>query len=465
MDEIILNIDGQKVCAKSGITVLEAALEAGIYIPTLCYDPDLEPHGGCRLCIVEIEGMPGMPTACTTPVANGMVVKTSAAAVNQVRLDIVELILADHPLDCLTCVKNQQCELQKVAAYLGITERRLNRTATERTIDDSNPFFTLDCNYCILCQRCTRTCDEITCVNAIEIINRGYESRVGTFGDKPLMESICQSCGECVARCPVAALAIKDAVQPSREVETTCPYCGVGCSMLLGIRDGNIVSVWGNRQSPANRGQLCVKGRFGIAGFVHSPERLKTPLIKRDGRFVEASWDEALGLIADKLGSYPKEQIGVISSARCTNEDNYVAQKFCRVVLGTNNVDHCARLCHAPTVAGLARSFGSGAMTNSIGDIPEAECIFVIGSNTTEAHPVIGFSVKQAVRRGAKLIVADPRQIHLVRFADIWLRHNPGSDVALLMGMMKIILDEDRHASTFIEERCEDFDVFKEALA
>jgi len=465
MDEIGLNIDGQEVRAKSGMTVLGAALEAGIYIPTLCYDPDLEPHGGCRLCIVDIEGMSGMPTACTTPVADGMVVKTSTAAVNKVRLDIAELILADHPLDCLTCVKNQRCELQKVAAYLGITERRLSRTATERTIDDSNPFFTLDRNYCILCQRCTRTCDEVTCVNAIEIINRGYESHVGTFGDKPLMESICQSCGECVARCPVAALTIKDAVQPSREVETTCPYCGVGCSMLLGIRDGNIVSIRGNRQSPANRGQLCVKGRFGIAGFVHSPERLKTPLIKRDGRFVEASWDEALGLIADKLGGYPKEQIGVISSARCTNEDNYVAQKFCRVALGTNNVDHCARLCHAPTVAGLAQSFGSGAMTNSIGDIPEAECIFVIGSNTTEAHPVIGFSVKRAVRRGAKLIVADPRQIHLVRFADIWLRHNPGSDVALLMGMMKIILDEGKHNPAFIEERCEDFGAFKEALA
>jgi formate dehydrogenase alpha subunit len=465
MDEIRLNIDGQEICTKSGMTVLEAALEAGIYIPTLCYDPDLEPHGGCRLCIVEIEGVTGMPTACTTPVADGMVAKTSTVAVNKVRLDIVELILADHPLDCLTCVKNQQCELQKVAAYLGITERRLDRTATERIIDDSNPFFILDRNYCILCQRCTRTCDEITCVNAIEIINRGYESHVGTFGDKVLMESICQSCGECVARCPVAALTIKDAVQPSRKVETTCPYCGVGCSMLLGIRDGNIVSIQGNRQSLANRGQICVKGRFGIAGFVHSPERLKTPLIKRDGRFVEASWDEALKLIADKLGSYPKEQIGVISSARCTNEDNYVAQKFCRVVLGTNNVDHCARLCHAPTVAGLAQSFGSGAMTNSIGDIPEAECIFVIGSNTTEAHPIIGFNVKRAVRRGKKLIVADPRQIHLVRFADIWLRHNPGSDVALLMGMMKIILDEGRHNPAFIEERCEDFDVFRESLA
>jgi formate dehydrogenase alpha subunit len=465
VDQTRLNIDGQEVRAKPGMTVLEAALEAGIYIPTLCFDPDLEPYGGCRLCIVEIEGVPNMPTACTTPVADGMVIRTSTPEVDQIRRNTVELLLADHPMDCLTCVKNQQCELQKVAAYLGITERRFRRTAIERPVDDSNPFFTIDRNYCILCQRCTRTCDEITCVNAIEIINRGYDSQVSTFGNKSLMESICQSCGECVVRCPVAALTIKGAVQPTREVETTCPYCGVGCSMYLGTRDGRIVSIRGNRQSQVNRGRLCIKGRFGISEFVHHPGRLTTPLIKKNGKFVETSWDEALSLIAGKLGSYPKEQIGVISSARCTNEDNYVAQKFTRVVLGTNNVDHCARLCHAPTVAGLAQSFGSGAMTNSIGDIADAACILAIGTNTTEAHPVIGFNVKKAVCRGTKLMVADPRQIHLVQFADIWLRHKSGSDIALLMGMMKVIVDEGWHNLAFIKERCENFNAFMESLA
>jgi formate dehydrogenase alpha subunit len=465
VDEIRLNIDGQEVKAKPGMTVLEAALEAGIYIPTLCFDPDLEPHGGCRLCIVEIEGMPDMPTACTTPAADGMVVRTSTPEVNQVRRNTIELLLADHPMDCLTCVKNQRCELQKVAAYLGITERRFRQTFTERPVDASNPFFTIDRNYCILCQRCTRTCDEIACINAIEIVNRGYDSQVSTFGNRPLIESICQSCGECVVRCPVAALTIKDEVQPTREVETTCPYCGVGCSMYLGTRDGRIVSVRGNRQSQANKGRLCVKGRFGISEFVHHPGRLTTPLIKKNGKFVEAGWDEALELIASKLGGYPKEQIGVISSARCTNEDNYIAQKFTRVVLGTNNVDHCARLCHAPTVAGLAQSFGSGAMTNSIGDIADAACILAIGTNTTEAHPVIGFNVKKAVRLGTKLIVADPRQIQLVQFADIWLRHKSGSDIALLMAMMKFIVDEGLHNLSFIEERCENFDTFKQSLA
>jgi formate dehydrogenase alpha subunit len=463
VNEINLNIDGKKVIAKPGMTVLEAALASGIYIPSLCYSPDLEPHGGCRLCIVEIDGIAGMPTACTTAVSEGMVVRTSSPEIDNVRRDIVGLILADHPLDCLTCVKNQRCELQKVAAYLGINERPLPHDDRKIPVDDSNPFFKIDRNYCILCQKCTRTCDEITCVNAIEVISRGYESRIGTFADKPIMESNCQSCGECVVRCPTAALTVKESTVPAYEVETTCPYCGVGCGMYLGVRNGKIVSVRGSG-SKANNGKLCVKGRFGIAGYVHSEERLHSPLIKKGGKFVEASWDEALRLVSEKLASYPKEQVGVISSSRCTNEDNYVAQKFCRLVLGTNNIDHCARLCHAPTVAGLAQTFGSGAMTNSIGDISEADCIFAIGSNTTEAHPVIGMTVKQAVRRGAKLIVADPREIELVRHADIWLRHNPGSDVALLMGMIRIIVDEKLQDINFINERCENIEAFMESL-
>jgi len=344
MNAISINIDGKEIKAKPGMTVLEAAKQNGIYIPALCYDPDLEPHGGCRLCIVEIEGMRGMPTACTTPVSEGMVVKTSTPEVNQVRRNTVELILADHPLDCLTCVKNRRCELQEVAAYLGITERRLPRTASERPVDESNPFFTLNRNYCILCQRCTRTCDEVTGVNAIEIINRGFESQVSTFGDKPLMESICQSCGECVARCPVAALVPKDNIMPTAEVETTCPYCGVGCMMNIGTRNGDIVSVSGSRNSLANNGRLCVKGRFGIAEFVQHKDRLTDPLIRKSDNFVKAEWEEALELVGNKLAGYSGDEIAVIASAKCTNEDNYVVQKFTRAVLGTNNLDHCARL-------------------------------------------------------------------------------------------------------------------------
>ncbi|MEE9583670.1 MAG: 2Fe-2S iron-sulfur cluster-binding protein, partial [Dehalococcoidales bacterium] len=251
MDKIRLTINSQEVTARQGMTVLEAAQEAGIYVPTLCWEPDLKPYGGCRLCVVEIGGMRGLPTACTTQATDGMMVETSTPEVNRLRRDVVELLIADHPMDCLTCVKNQRCELQKVAAYLGITERRFQWTAPKRAVDSSNPFFTLDRNYCILCARCTRACDEVTVVNAIEIADRGYDSRVSTSGDKPLMESICLSCGECVVRCPVAALVPKVFEQPAREVETTCPYCGVGCMMYLGIRDDKIVSVRGSRNSPA----------------------------------------------------------------------------------------------------------------------------------------------------------------------------------------------------------------------
>jgi len=463
VSKVNLTVDGRKITAEAGMSVLEAALQNGIYIPYLCHSANLKPHGGCRLCIVEIEGMEGLPTSCTAVISEGMVVKTATPDVNEVRHNIMQLLLADHPLDCLTCVKNQNCELQKAAAYLGIKERIFDHNDRNFPVDDSNPFFTINRNYCILCQKCVRVCDEITCVNAIEVINRGYESAIGTFGNKPIMESNCQSCGECVVHCPTAALTIKKTEVPAYEVETTCPYCGVGCSMYLGIKNNKIVSVRGSN-TDVNNGKLCVKGRFGIADYVHSPERLKTPLIKEDGKFRKASWDEALSLITAKLSSYPKEQVGVISSSRCTNEDNYVAQKFCRLVLGTNNVDHCARLCHAPTVAGLAQTFGSGAMTNSIEDMAETDCFFVIGSNTTEAHPVIGMNVKQAVRKGAKLIVADPREIDMVQFADIWLQQYPGTDVALLMGMAKIIIDEKLHNSDFINKRCENAEAFLESL-
>ena len=464
MDSVRLNINGQDISAKPGMTVLEAAESAGIYIPTLCSDPDLEPYGGCRLCLVEIEKMRGLPTACTTVATEGMVVRTETAAVNQARRTVIDLLIADHPVDCLTCPKNQRCKLQEVAAYLGITQRRFPRTDRSLEVDTSNPFFNLDRNCCILCGKCVRTCDEVAGVNAIEIADRGYLSRVSTFGDKPLMASICQSCGECVVRCPVAALIPKDVMPPTQEVATTCPYCGVGCGLYLGIREGQIISVAGDRQNPASKGQLCVKGRYGIVQFVHHRERLTRPLIRRDGRLTEASWDEALDLVARRLSSYQGDEIAVISSAKCTNEDNYVIQKFSRAVLGTNNVDHCARLCHAPTVAGLAQSFGSGAMTNSISDIADAACILAIGSNTTESHPVIGFEVKKAVRRGTKLIVANPREIRLVQFADIWLRHRPGSDVALLMAMMKVIVDEGLFDAAFIRQRCENFEDFKESL-
>ncbi|TET26354.1 MAG: formate dehydrogenase subunit alpha [Dehalococcoidia bacterium] len=464
MDTIRLTINGQEVKAKRDATVLEAAEEAGIYIPTLCADPDLEPYGGCRLCVVEIEGWRGLPTACTTPVVGGMVVETETPAVKKVRRVALQLLIAEHPADFLTRVKNQRHDLEQIAAHLGVTESAFARSTKKFPVDSSNPFFNFDRNYCILCAKCVRTCDEICGVGAIDLGFRGYQARVATFNDGLMLDSSCQSCGECVVRCPTAALIPKDTRQPTREVKTTCPYCGVGCGIYLGIRDGKVIAVRGDRENPVNRGSLCVKGRFGVAEFIHHPQRLTTPLIRWGGKLVAAGWEEALDLIAARLASYQGDEVAVISSAKGTNEDNYIIQKFARTVLGTNNVDHCARLCHAPTVAGLAQSFGSGAMTNSISEIADAAAILAIGTNTSAAHPIIGEEVKRAVRRGAKLIVANPRQIELCRFADLWLQHSLGSDVALLMGMMRVIVNEGLLDKSFIEKRCENFDAFAKSL-
>jgi formate dehydrogenase alpha subunit len=488
LDLISLTIDGQEVKAKPGMTVLEAAQSAGIYIPTLCADPDLKPYGGCRLCIVEIEKLRGFPTSCTTPATEGMVVKTNTDAVNEIRRTVVELLLSDHPSECLichrrkhcgpfdiclrnvavtercvTCAKNEHCELQDIVDYLGITELPFKHTERSYPVDTSNPFFYRDLDKCVLCGKCVRVCDEVLGVGAVAIINRGFGSKVATFGDKPIIDSNCVSCGECVVHCPVGALMPKVTERPVEEVATTCTYCGVGCGMYLGVRDGKVMSVRGKREGTVNNGFLCVKGRFGF-DFIHHEDRLKSPLIKKNGKFVEASWDEALELVAAKLGGYKPDELAVVSSAKCTNEDNYVAQKFARAVLKTNNVDHCARLCHAPTVAGLVQSFGSGAMTNSFGEFRDAGCIFTIGTNTTEAHPIIALELKRAVDNGAKLIVANPREIDLVRWSHLWLQHNPGSDVALLMGMMRVIVDEGLLDRAFIDERCENFGAFKKSL-
>ncbi len=344
LDEIKLIINRREVQARKGMTVLQAAQAAGIYIPTLCNDPDLEPYGGCRLCVVEIEKVRGLPVSCTTPATVVMVVRTETPAVNKVRSTAIKLLISDHNGDCLTCSKNQQCELQKVAAYLGVTTQPFTRTTRSFTVDTSNPFFNLDRNRCILCARCVRACNEITGVGAIDMAYRGYSMKVSTFLDKPLKESICKSCGECVAHCPVGALVPKETYSPEKEVKTTCTYCGVGCQMYLGVRNNNVVLVRGDKDNDVNHGRLCVKGRFGIAEYVHHPDQLTSPLVKKDEGFVKIGWDEALGRVAEGLGRYQPNEVAIIASAKCTNEENYLLQKLARAVIGTNNIDHCARL-------------------------------------------------------------------------------------------------------------------------
>ena len=465
MEKPTLTVDGRRITAESGMTILEAALAAGIYIPHLCHHPDLKPVGVCRVCMVEVDGR--QTPSCITPADDGMTVQTESEALTQVRRIATELLIANHHVGCLACAKSDVCELQRVARYVGITDERLERLRRPEKklpVDTSNPFFNFDPNQCILCGICVRTCDEIVGVNALDYAFRGFDTVVSTFGNKGMKESRCVSCGECVARCPVGALMPKVFEQPTRETKTTCPYCGVGCTFYLGTRGNRIVNVRVDRDNPANSGRLCVKGRFGHE-FVNHPERLTTPLIKKNGKHVAATWDEALELIASKLPQYKGDSFAAFSSAKCTNEDNYIIQKFTRLVMGTNNVDHCARLCHAPTVPGLIQSIGSGAMTNSIGEIRDTRCIFAIGTNTTAAHPVISLDMKEAVRRGAKMIVANPKRIELTRHACLFLQFRAGTDVALMMGMMRVIVDEGLHDEQFIAERCTGFEEFKASLA
>ena len=464
-NEIKLKIDGLEVKAEKGSTILQTALNNNIYIPNLCFYQGLEPWGSCRLCMVENEEG-RLITACETVVQDGMNIITENTRINRVRKLSAELLIANHEVDCLTCRKNDNCKLQEVAAYLGINRENLGslrRQVNKISMDDSNPFFDRDLKKCILCGICVRTCSEILGVNAIDFGFRGYESKITTFADKPLIESSCVSCGECVVACPVGALVPKETLKPSREVKTVCPYCGVGCNIHLGVRGDQVINVRGDIDNSVNKGNLCVKGRYGYK-FINHPDRLSKPLIKRNNTFEEVEWEQALDYVVERFSEYKSNEFAAISSARCLNEDNYAVQKFTRAVMGTNNVDNCARSCHAPSVAGLAKIFGSGAMSNSIDEIKDSACLFVIGTNPTASYPVIGLRIIEAVKNGAKLIVADPRNIDLCKHADIVLNQIPGTDVALLSGIMKIIIDEGLQDENFIKERCENYDEFKESL-
>ncbi len=343
--ELKLTIDGQEIIAEEGTSVLDAALENDIYIPHLCHHPDLKPVGSCRLCGVEING-DSMVMSCMTQVQEGMIVKTDSPVIHQTRTIAMELLIADHHMDCLACVAANDCGLLNISTYLGIQPDRLARlrpSSNGLPIDASNPFFLFDPKKCVVCGICVRTCDEVVGLGALGFINRGYKTVIGTFGNKPFVESICESCGECVVRCPVGALSPKRPQLAAREVQTTCVYCGVGCGIHLGVTGDRVVSVRGDRLRPTNNGSLCVKGRYGF-NFVNHPDRLTTPLIKKDGEFVEATWDEALELVASKLSGSKGDKFAALASAKCTNEENYLIQKFTRSVMGTNNIDHCARL-------------------------------------------------------------------------------------------------------------------------
>ncbi|MFB3890573.1 MAG: formate dehydrogenase subunit alpha [Phycisphaerae bacterium] len=474
-DEILLKIDDVEVKAPKGTTVLHAALAAGIDIPHLCYDPalGLSPTSSCRLCLVEVEGAKAMAASCSLPAANGMVVRTSTEKVRQARRMVMELLLADHPLDCLTCQKNGACDLQKYAYQLGVKGPSFPVEPVKPRPVQDGPAIVYDRSKCILCGRCVEVCQHKQVSGAVDYYGRGYDAKISLPPGQAREESACAECGNCIDVCPVGALARAGTegvgrVWEMEYVETICPYCGCGCTIVLNVRGGKVVQVTGKPGVGVNKGMLCVKGRFGF-DFLSHDARLKEPLIRKDGKLVPATWDEALDLVAKRMGEIKAasgpDSIGGLSSAKCSNEENYVLQKFMRAAVGTNNVDHCARLCHASTVAGLAMAFGSGAMTNSIGDFDVADCIFVIGSNTTECHPVAGSAIKRNVLdRKVPLIVADPRAIELTEFSVLHMRHRGGTDVALLNTMMHVILAEGLENKDFIAGRTEGFEDLKKAV-
>jgi predicted molibdopterin-dependent oxidoreductase YjgC len=345
MAEVTLTIDGQTVKADEKMTILEAARAARIRIPTLCWDEDLEPYGGCRLCIVKVEGLRGMPPACTTQVGNGMVVTTEDEEILTTRRMVVRLLLADHPSDCLSCAKNLDCELQRLAADLGVRDHGMIPIARDATFDDSSPVFVRDMSRCVLCGRCVKTCQEIVGLGAIDLVGRGHESEPSPFMGGDIRASTCEACGECVIHCPTGALAFRHRPLPAdSEQRTICPYCGVGCGLVLSVRRGVVIAARGDRSSPVNRGTLCVKGRFGSFEYVNHKERLTTPLVRRNGKLEEAGWDEALDLVAARFKAAAPREFGALASAKVANEDNYLMQKLARAVVRSNNVDHCARL-------------------------------------------------------------------------------------------------------------------------
>ncbi len=472
VSEILVSIavDGREITVPDGTSVLRAAALAGINIPKLCASDNLEAFGSCRLCAVEIEGRRGYPASCTTPVAEGMQVTTQTGKLAKLRRNIMELYISDHPLDCLTCPANGNCELQDVAGAVGLREVRYGfdgENHLDAETDNSNPYFSFDPSKCIVCSRCVRACEEVQGTFALTIEGRGFDSKVVASQNDPFMDSECVSCGACVQACPTSTLMEKsviDAGQPEHSVVTTCAYCGVGCSFKAEMKGDQLVRMVPYKGGAANHGHSCVKGRFAF-GYATHKDRIKEPMIRDsiNDPWQVVSWEEAFAFSAKKLkgiqAKYGRESIGGITSSRCTNEETYLVQKLVRTAFGNNNTDTCARVCHSPTGYGLKATLGESAGTQTFDSVMKADTIMVIGANPTDAHPVFGSLMRKRLRQGAKLIVIDPRRIDVLNTPHggegLHLALRPGTNVAIVNALAYVIVTEGLEDQDFINNRCD----------
>jgi formate dehydrogenase major subunit len=469
--EVTLNIDGVSVSVPVGTSLMRAAVQAGVMIPKLCATDSLAPFGSCRLCLVEIEGRRGYPSSCTTPAEAGMTVRTQTAKLAELRRNVMELYISDHPLDCLTCAASGNCELQSMAGAVGLREVRYGSAGanhfTDAIKDGSNPYFSFNPAKCIVCNRCVRACEEQQGTFALTISGRGFESRVMAGQGESFMDSDCVSCGACVNACPTAALTEKTVIakgQADHEVITTCAYCGVGCGFKAEMKGSELVRMTPWKDGKANEGHACVKGRFAW-GYATHKDRITKPMIraKTSDPWREVSWEEAFAYAASEFRrvqeKYGRDAVGALVSSRCTNEEDYLVQKLVRAAFGNNNVDTCARVCHAPTGYGLGQTLGTSAGTQTFKSLERSDVLLLIGINPTEGHPVVGARLKKRVREGAKLIVIDPREIDMVTAPHARATHHlklrPGTNVAMLSALAHVIVTEGLINEPFIAERCE----------
>ncbi|MCB5184946.1 formate dehydrogenase subunit alpha [Methylobacillus gramineus] len=480
--QVTLEIDGRQITVAAGTSIMHAAVEAGISIPKLCATDSLEAFGSCRLCLVEVEGRRGYPASCTTPVDNGLKVHTQSPKLADIRRGVMELYISDHPLDCLTCSANGDCELQDMAGAVGLREVRYgydgsNHLDAEK--DVSNPYFQFDASKCIVCSRCVRACEETQGTFALTISGRGFDSKVAAGNFDNFLESECVSCGACVTACPTATLMEKSVIdhgQPEHSVITTCAYCGVGCSFRAEMKGEQVIRMVPDKNGGANHGHSCVKGRFAW-GYATHKDRITTPMIRKSIQdpWQEVSWEEAISYAASELkriqAKHGRNSIGAITSSRCTNEETYLVQKLVRAAFGNNNVDTCARVCHSPTGYGLKQTLGESAGTQTFDSVMQSDVIMVIGANPTDGHPVFGSQMKRRLRQGAKLIIADPRAIDLVSGphvkADYHLKLRPGTNVALITAMAHVVVTEGLVDEAFVRSRCEwdSFEYWSEFVA